>query len=109
MPSWPPDPPRLPAGRIEKNASTSYTSSGVTAPVSAGVYTWAGEYNGQLYFRRADGNMFIWWNAPGERWLMSVVLGNQTANYWFSPTTAVPGTYIPSGTYTGSPVVTITP
>lgn len=108
MPSSAPDPPRLTAGRIEKNASTSYTSTGVTSPVSAGVYTWAGEYNGQMYFRRADGAFFIWWNTSASLWYITALLGTLGTGSWQSPTTAVVGTYTPNGTYTGNPVVAIT-
>lgn len=107
--SWPPDPPRFAAGRIGHLASLSYTSSGVTSPVSAGVYTWAGEYNGQLYFKNAGGTLFIWWEPTDAWWNMSAVLGVEGAGFWYSPTASVVGTYLPVGTYTGNPIVVVTP
>jgi hypothetical protein len=108
MPSSAPDPPRLTAGRIEKNASTSYTSTGVTSPVSAGVYTWAGEYNGQMYFRRADGLFFIWCDPAANRWFMTALLGVMGVGWWQSPIGTIVGTYTAGGTYTGTPLVAIT-
>jgi hypothetical protein len=107
--SWRPDPPAFAGGRIGHIASTSYTSSGVTSPVSAGVYTWAGEYAGQLYFRRADGAFFIWWDSPTEKWFMSTGPGIGSPGFWRSPTSSVVGTYSPTGTYTGNPIVVVTP
>ena len=62
-----------------------------------------------MYFRRADGAFFIWWNTLDNLWVLSAVLGVEGVGWWASPTTAVPGTYTPAGTYTGNPVVAATP
>lgn len=107
--SWPPDPPRFAAGRIGHLASLSYTSSGVTSPVSAGVYTWAGEYNGQLYFKNAGGTLFLWWFPGLTCWVLSATLGSIIGGFWNSPTTAIPGTYVPNTPNTGNPIVVVTP
>lgn len=40
---------------------------------------------------------------------MSPLLGLEGPGFWKSPTPAVVGTYTPVGTYTGNPVVAITP
>jgi hypothetical protein len=107
--SWRPDPPGFTPGRIGQLASTSYTSSGVTTPISVGAYTWAGEYNDQLYFYNSARVLFLWWDPAFTQWKISALLGIPGAGYWNSPTPAVVGTYVPSGTYTGNPIVVVTP
>jgi hypothetical protein len=62
-----------------------------------------------MYYRRTDGAFFIWWEKDDLWWNMSALLGIEGAGFWKSPTTAVTGTYSPVGTYTGSPIVVITP
>jgi hypothetical protein len=109
MQSWRPDPPGREAGRIGQIATTSYISTGVTSPITAGVYFWNGSYDAHEVYMCITNGMFIWWYAPESKWKINTVVGTPGGAYFTSPTTAIVGTYVPGGTATGNPVVTAAP
>jgi len=109
MQSWRPDPPGREAGRIGQIAVTSYTSSGATSPVSAGVYLWNGSYDGKEVYWCSATSLYIWWYPIENKYKISTVIGTPGGAYFSSPTPAIVGTYVPGGTATGNPIVVPTP
>lgn len=70
-------------------------------------YNDCGMLNDRPCFSRIDGAYFLWWELPGEAWILSEVLGVKGANYWHRAFPDIVGLYVPEGTYTGDATVAV--
>lgn len=72
-----------------------YHVSGTLTPDATCNYFLAGIYNGQPYYRRADGAWFIWWYTSANYWIISPELGETPiTGYWYKAPT-ITGDYTP--------------
>ncbi|MGA2324283.1 MAG: hypothetical protein ABSG22_10590 [Sedimentisphaerales bacterium] len=77
----------------------------VTGTLAAGTYPPSGTYNGEPYYRRADGTYEIWFDSEAGMWKISSLHGVTEPACWYSYGD-ITGEYDIYGDLTGHPVVT---
>jgi len=83
----------------------TYVVTGTLYPDATGKYFYAGTYRGKPYYRREDGEYFIWWYSILSYWILSAAAdGVLSAFYWYRNAPIV-GEYEKKGTATGTPTV----
>jgi hypothetical protein len=72
--------------------AADYNVTGATTPVNWGNYYTEGTYEGQTYYRRVDGEFFIWWDGI-DSWIISYCPGYTNWPYWKRTDPAIEGDY----------------
>jgi len=95
-------------GKVDIDGGPNGAAFVVVAPDCLGSYPQNGTYNGEPAYEIAGGAYWIWYNGS-NLYFISVAKGT-TANAWGIPNPGGPdpeGLYIPSGTSTGWPMVSL--
>lgn len=82
-----------------------YGVTGTLTPDATCNYEYFGEYEGKQYFRREDGNYFLWWKPLDSSWNISELLGDEGVESWKLIDPCPAGVYTPQGTATGDATV----
>lgn len=75
---------------------TPVNVSGELSPDATCTYFYAGEYNDSPYYRRADGEWFIWYNPEELEWMISTQVGVAGDYCWIRHDPVITGQYSPS-------------
>lgn len=79
--------------------------TGDPVPDSKGTYDARGWHEGKRWYARTDDAYFLYWHEVSTQWYISTLLGKTAGDTWYKAG-SVQGSYIPAGTYTGTPVAT---
>lgn len=93
-------------------ADYNVTTNPELSPDCSCNYFYAGTYNGQPYYRRADGLFFIWWDEEDKQWTINAEVGNIYLPEWVRGDQydrEIMGEYWNQQGTTGHPIVSIGP
>lgn len=80
--------------------------TGDPVPNCTGKYELAGTLYEKDYYRRKDGDYYIWWNSI-DRWIIGLTLEQVSPGHWFRISPNIVGEYAKSGSFTGTATVTL--
>jgi hypothetical protein len=84
-----------------------FTATGVTSPVTAGLYVFQQDlWAGQPYYRCTATNTYLYWDIARNDWLIRTSLVTNPNAAFMNPTPNTPGTYTAYGpAYSGTATV----
>lgn len=85
---------------------TPYSVTGPLNPNATCLYFKAGTHDGKPYYRRSDGEWFLWWDSP-QSWVISSVVGSLVPISWFRVDPNIEGSYLEGVAGTGVPTVSL--